>query len=263
MPSRQGDTFVELDGQFYELHAYIEGQPYDPQRRGHLAAAGAMLASYHAAVTGFAPEGLHRSGTLYSPAFLEEALARLVEAWRLGRDSELAHALGELRGHALDLDGRFSSHAPSHQLVIHGDYYADNLLFDGDRIVGVVDYDKACWQPRVVELAEALVYFASSRPGHLNRLVYPGFLEWQPFTLFLQSYARVVVPDRAELEVLPDYVRAIWLSMSLVRLLERGPRPSWAAEALCELASLGQWAQANAGKMIMLARAAAYQSAGP
>jgi homoserine kinase type II len=262
VPTVEGETFVVLDGQFYELHAYIEGRPYDPHRRGHLVAAGRMLACYHEAVTDFAPDALCHRGALYSPAFLQEVLARLVEAWSLDQDPGLADVVGELRAHALDLRARFSSHGPLRHLVIHGDYYADNLLFDDDRIVGVFDYDKACWQPRAVELAEALIYFASSRPGHLNRLVYPGFLEWDLFTQFLESYAHVVVPDDAEVGALPDYVRAIWLSMSLVRLLEQRPRPSWAAEALQELASLGQWAQANAERMVATGRAAARESAG-
>jgi homoserine kinase type II len=137
--------------------------------------------------------------------------------------------------------------------VIHGDYYYDNLLFDGDRIVGVVDYDKARWQPRVVELAEALIYFASLRPGHLEHLVYPGFLDWEVFSRFLRNYARAAALEANEAHALPDYIRCIWLSVSLQRLLERGTPPAEAEEALQEVLALGDWAKAHDRRMVELA----------
>ena len=78
----------------------------------------------------------------------------------------------------------------------------------------------------------------------------------EPFTRFLHHYARattldeVIALDENEVRALPDYVRCIWLSISLQRLLERGPRPAEAPEALCEVLALGDWAKVNAKKMI-------------
>jgi homoserine kinase type II len=180
---------------------------------------------------------------------LSANLASLAQAWGVDRDPDLEPVVSQLAAQASDLATRFARHGPLPQLVIHGDYYAGNLLFDGDCVVGVVDYDKARWQPRVVELAEALIHFASPRPGHLKHLVYPGVLNWEPFTRFLQAYARHVTPNEHEARALPDYIRCIWLQISLQRLLEKGPRPAWAREALQEVLALGDWASANAPQM--------------
>jgi homoserine kinase type II len=252
VPTVSGETFLVLDGECYEVHGYIEGQPYDHDRPAHLEAAAVTLGRYHIHVRGFAPRAMRAQGDLYSPTILRTNLTHLIEAWELERDPALAQVVRQLEDHAADLADGFTHHGALPRLVIHGDYYAGNLLCEGDRIVGVVDYDKARWQPRVVELAEALIYFASPRPGHLRYLVYPGFLQWEPFTRFLHHYARAVVPEPREVYALPDYVRCIWLSVSLQRLREKGQgfHPTEALGALREVVALGDWAQAHAGRMV-------------
>ena len=269
VPTATGETFLVLGDEFYEIHEYIEGEPYDHDRPAHLGEAALTLGRYHVHIEGFAPQALCDLGELYSPTILSTILTHLTKAWRLDRDSDpstssghrLAQVARQLEAQAADLAARFAGHGALPHLVIHGDYYAGNLLFDGDRIVGVVDYDKARWQPRVVELAEALIYFASPRPGHLKHLVYPGFLDWGPFARFLRSYARAAVLNENEMRALPDYIRCIWLSVSLERLLEKGPRPAEGLrpelaeglEALGEVLALGRWADANAHRLSLRA----------
>jgi homoserine kinase type II len=251
VPTVSGETLCILGGEFYEIHGYIEGQPYDHDRTAHLEEAAVTLGRYHTHVQGFAPRAMRARGELYSPTILRTNLTDLAEAWRLDRDPESVQAVRELEAHAAELAAGFVQHGALPHLVIHGDYYAGNLLFDGDRIVGVVDYDKARWQPRVVELAEALIYFASPRPGHLKHLVYPGTLQWEPFTRFLHHYARAVALEEREARALPDYIRCIWLSISLQRLLEKAEqfRPTEALEAVHEVLALGNWARASAQRM--------------
>lgn len=256
VPTIGGETFLVLDGEFYEVHGYIEGTPYDHDRPEHLQEAAVTLGHYHTCVEGFAPQVLCDLGELYSPTILSTTLAALTTAWGLDRDPDMAQVARQLDAHAVHLAANFAGHGTLPYLVIHGDYYAGNLLFNGDRIVGVVDYDKARWQPRVVELAEALIYFASPRAGHLRYLVYPGFLNWELFVHFLHNYSRAAVLGENEVCALPDYVRCIWLLVSLERLLERGARPAEALEALQEVLALGDWAKANARQMIEASRAA-------
>ncbi len=252
LPAASGETLLVLDDEFYEIQGYIEGAPFEHARLAHFQAAAIMLGRYHDCVRGFAPLALCHMGDLYDPPILTTNLTRLKEVWTRDRDPALAEIVRQLESHEADLRSRFALHDQLPYLVIHGDYHADNLLFDGDRIVGVVDYDKARWQPRIVELAEVLIYFASSRPGHLKHLVYPGFLEWDKFTSFLHNYAYAQAVSLREQEVraLPDYIRCIWLSISLQRLLEKGHRPPEALEALREVLSLGDWSTANRQRMI-------------
>jgi homoserine kinase type II len=256
VPTISGDTVLLLGGELYDIQEYIEGEPYDHERLAHLEEAALTLGRYHIHVEGFAPQALCPLGELYSPPIMRRILSGLTAAWQLDRDPDLAETAQRLEAHAADLAGRFAEHRALPYLIIHGDYYAGNLLFESDRIIGVVDYDKARWQPRVVELAEALIYFASPRAGHLQHLIYPGFLNWEPFFHFLQGYGQAAVLKEEEMGALPDYVRSIWLSMSLKRLLEEGSRPTEALEALQEVLALCNWAEANANQMVEAAHAA-------
>jgi homoserine kinase type II len=250
IPTASGETLLTLDTEFYEVHEYVEGTPYDHTSSEHFQEAARMLGQYHTHVRGCAPQALCDLGELYSPAILRANLAHLTNVWALEHDTDLVQMVRQLQAHAVNLETCFSEHGSLPHLVIHGDYYAGNLLFEGDRIVGVVDYDKARWQPRVVELAEALIYFASPRPGRLKHLVYPGFLEWEPFTRFLRHYAHVIALEENEARALPDYVGCIWLSVSLQGLLEKCSRPTKALDALREVLSLGDWARDNTQRMI-------------
>lgn len=257
IPTLRGDTFLLLEGEQYEVQKYIDGGPYHQGRPEHLQAAARLLGSYHTLVEGFAPQALRERGVLYAPAKAREILRRLCESWQLEQDPHLAQIAWQMDTCVDQLADRFSRHGDLPYVVIHGDYHAGNLLFDGDRIVGVVDYDKANWQPRVAEMAEALIYFASPRPGHLKHLVYPGFLEWEPFRRFLQAYTRDGVLIEGEICALPDYICCIWFSFSLQRLWEKSAQcPTQAAEALHEVLTLVDWALTRRAEMIKVAQAA-------
>ncbi len=250
VPNIDGQTSLVLDGEMYEIQGYIEGEPYEHGRLAHLEEAGLTLGRYHCLVEGCAPQALCRLGPLYGPSILSRLLIQLTETWQLNLDAETAGICRELESEASDLAERFAGNDRLSHLVIHGDYYADNLIFEGDRIIGVVDYDKASWQPQVAELAEALIYFSSQRPGHLRYLVYQGFLDWEPFFRFVQSYGRGTDLQQKEIGALPDYVRCIWLCVSLKRLLQKGPRPVQASEALQEVLELACWGRVHAGQMV-------------
>lgn len=258
-----GATFLVFGEESYEIQEYIEGTPYDHTNAAHFQEAASTLALYHILVRDFSPPALHDRGGLYDPTILSTNLAKLTKAWQLEQDSGLSPLLRQLVTHAADLATRYAGQESLPHLVIHGDYYADNLLFEGDHVVGVVDYDKACWQPRVAELAEALIYFASPRPGHLRHLVYPGFLDWEPFTRFLRHYARANPLDESEVHALPDYIRCIWLLISLQRLIEGDRRPAEAAGALHEVLALGNWAADHVHQMVEISRAATGIRASP
>jgi Ser/Thr protein kinase RdoA (MazF antagonist) len=251
VPTAGGERFLLVDGEVYEIAECIEGAPYDPDRPQHLVAAGETLGQYHTLVKGLVLPVLRGRAELYRPANARTELERLREAWQIEHDPGLLEAAREIEAQIEALAARFAEHTVLPRWTIHGDYHGGNLLFQGDRIVGVVDYDKINWQPRITEVVEALIYFSSPRPGHLRYLVYPGFLERRPFARFLQGYARTAGLDEDEIQALPDYVWCIWLSMSLYRLWQRQPhRPPGAPEALQEVLALGAWASAHTRQMV-------------
>jgi Ser/Thr protein kinase RdoA (MazF antagonist) len=257
--TEQGQTLLVLDGEYYEVEEYVDGEPYDQHRPEHLEAAARLLGRYHTLVEGFAPPALQEAGNRYSPVQVSDHLRDLQRAWHLDPEADLG-ALYRLQA---ALTGHWAGHGPLPYLVNHGDYYAGNLLFDSDRVVGLVDYDKASWQPRVAELAEALIFFATLRPGHLRHLVYPGYMDWGPLSRFLQGYGREIALTESEALALPDFVCCIWFAVSLQRLLEGQPTepPPEARAALAEVADLVSWALDSRQEMVRLAQTAREEEA--
>lgn len=238
----RGKTLCVLENECYEIQEYVAGTIYDHDRTAHLEEAASTLARYHSAVSGFAPAELCRSSELYTPRQISENARHLARIWQ-ATDAELADLVAGIEAQVEDLAARFEGHGTLPGVVIHGDYYADNLLFDGDRIVGVVDYDKARWQARIVELAEALIYFASPRPGELLHLAYSGYPEWNLLHRFLHAYGQISALVDAEAKAVADYMQCIWLQMSLWRLRDKAACPPEGCEALAEVLALGRWAQ--------------------
>lgn len=72
--------------------------------------------------------------------------------------------LRELVAWAFDLwqDVQGALPALPHQ-VIHGDANKENLLAEGDRISGLVDFGDSCYNPRICELAVCLSYLMTDR----------------------------------------------------------------------------------------------------
>jgi Ser/Thr protein kinase RdoA (MazF antagonist) len=262
VPTATGETFLALDEELYEIEQFVEGQPYDHSRPAHLDAAARTLGLFHTLASGFSPRALCGQHDLYHPLNAGSILDNLLEAWQIDDAVGVASVVRQIHELVASLSACFAGHVELPRQVIHGDYYAGNLLFDGDRIVAVVDYDKANRQPRMAEVAEALIYFSSPREDNLRHLVYTGFLEWEPFARFLKHYCAAATLLRREVGALPDYVGCIWLTMSLRRLLERYPqRPEEAEPALQEVVALGTWARANAEKMRTTARVASEAAA--
>ncbi len=285
LATKSGDTFIVLDGRFYEIQTYIKGGPYQLNCPKHLQAAAAMLGRYHLSVDGFSNQALNEQGKLYCPQVLDANLTNLNKEWKICYDPKVKKIFRYLQSNALELGERFARHPPLPEIVIHGDYHAGNLIFQKDCIVGVVDYDKSSWQPRVAELAEALIYFSSSSERSFKHLVYSGLLSWDKFSNFLLSYASAFdmnaggspgqghfIPHEAgkiangtgadkflgvsELTALPDYIRCIWISTSLRALSERGPCFPEFSETINEVLTLGNWAAENTQRIIETAFAA-------
>lgn len=251
-PTRRGTTFLELDGEFYEVQDYVHGGPCDVAQSAHFAAAARALGQYHNAVRGFDHPALHRRQERYGPTALGEIIARLAASWRGQTSPHLDLLFEELREHAQDLAARFDQFGPLPQLVIHGDYYADNLIFQGDEVAAVVDYDLAHWCWRALEVAEALIYFAARRPGTLQHIVYPGVLDQGAMRRFLAAYADEVQLLPAEIHALPHFIRVIWLCASLDPPLKSLLSVQDAPRALPEVLGLANWARARALRIVAI-----------
>ncbi len=254
--TRHGSTFVELKGEICEIHEYIPGVLCDRARPAHFAAAAGTLGRYHETVGGFNHPNLHRGRQRYGPTALSRIIDGLVTDWRGQTTSKVERLINELNKHAGDLMARFAGFGELPQLVIHGDYYAGNLIFQGDTVAGVVDFDQAHWAWRAMELAEALIYFTAECSGEFQHIVYPGVLDLDGVCQFLGAYCEKARPSEAEIRALPHMVRTIWLCASLAPPLEPPMSFEAAAQALPEVLALAGWGEVHAPDIVEIGLAA-------
>ena len=147
LPTREGRPFWTVLGGRVSVFQWLPGDELsrgdlDP---GHARRVGYELAKLHRVSNSFAGERPNP----YGP--------RIVHAWV---ESLLAHEREEIRNVARELQGALATAIPLGELVplgvIHGDLFMDNVKWIGDRVSAVFDYEMACRDALVLDLAIAL-----------------------------------------------------------------------------------------------------------
>lgn len=142
-----GGSLRELKGKPAALVSFLDGRSPGRVTVGRCAAVGASLAALHLAGQGFA--GRRRVNAL-GPA----GWRRLFETCR-DRVGEVEPGLASLIAAELDaLAEAWPADLPAG--VIHADLFPDNVLFEGERVTGVIDFYFACDDLLAYDLAVCL-----------------------------------------------------------------------------------------------------------
>jgi homoserine kinase type II len=200
VPACTGADHVELSGRWWIATRGIAGEPFTDGSRAHLRALGATLARYHRVVADQPAQGAE-------PAVLRDIRGRAAKA---GIDPVL-------QARAADVAGRLAGLLPAlPRTVVHGGARRGSLVFAGEHVVGVLDFDSAHPDVRVLDLAVAV---------HDVGKIYTGFgdadnkvaLDLGRITELLDAYSREMRPTAAEMEALPLLLEAKRLKRGLGR----------------------------------------------
>jgi homoserine kinase type II len=260
--TRRGESYLVLDDGVYEVLALITGAFGDDRDSTFRAAAARVLAHYHISVQEFDEPALHRLPVRYHPATLTEIVDRLLT----DRPDDVPEGddplLMRLDQHAHEIAAGLRAFTALPALVVHGDYYTQNIIVRDNRIAGVVDYDEAHWAPRAIEVAEALIYFAREelRDDHdrsrFRHIVYTGCLDLGLARQFLSAYCEILPLAPAEIEAFPYLVRLIWMSAALDPPLRPRLRRGQDAAALREVVQLADFGRDHADAIREVAHSA-------
>ena len=166
IPTRGGERYFEHDGLFYLMTAFIAGSSYDPENPEHLLAAGDGLGRYHRLVSTLSgPYYAHRSSLLTNLG--PEGIGALDVVERLAQPfldieerKRLHDSVSYLQNQFVDVPRAIVEVYPGlSKLVIHGSFGRSTLLFAGDTLIGVVDYDRARFEVRAMDLAVTIKGF--------------------------------------------------------------------------------------------------------
>ncbi len=224
--SNTGRRWAGAAGQVYELYPYMPGEAHEPSSEEQLAEAGRQLAAFHQAAGDFYPPPGKEWPRYHDPAntiaALEWAAQELTSQTGptpAARQREAALAdVRRLLDVATELAADFTDteYTRHPMLTVHGDWHPANVKYHNDRICGIFDLDWATRQPRLVDLADGLIYFAGRRtarmdPADIRTLTAPFELDSDRMRIFLHGYIEHGAVSARELEALPRFMLARWL----------------------------------------------------
>ncbi len=205
-PDRTGALFSLLNGKPAGLVARVDGAPVKLPATDHCARVGEALARLHLASQSYRARLTNRRG----PAWWRQAARAVKPHLDAGRaallDTEIKFQTGFGRG-------RLPKGA------IHGDLFCDNVLFDGERVAGIIDFGFAATDYFAYDLAITVNDWCVPDSGN-------GALVDPLATAMVASYnaARPLTPD--EHDAWPALMRAAALRFWLSRLYDLYlPRP--------------------------------------
>ncbi|MBC8132343.1 MAG: homoserine kinase [Deltaproteobacteria bacterium] len=150
-----GEPFARWGGQIVSLFPWLPGRTLarSAVTVEHARHVGHALARLHQAGTAFPDRGASR----YEPSEIESRIERI--AAHAAHDPLLVDAVRDLRPELAALRSQREP-GPSTETtglqqagLIHGDLFIDNVLFDGDQMVALLDFEQASWGRLAYDLA--------------------------------------------------------------------------------------------------------------
>ncbi|MGE0821984.1 MAG: homoserine kinase [Candidatus Binatia bacterium] len=207
LADRQGQYLTNYEGKPLSLYTALPGKilteaQFTPE---HLEQVGTTLATLHSLSRGYPKEDNNRFS--FSCIF---ALYQHVKEKLPGYLRYLVHTL--------DDEVSYQQQYQEDRLpkgVIHGDLFADNLLFRAGKVVGVLDFEAACYGKFIYDLATAV-----------NALCYvEGRFLIERFNALLAGYQRQRTLTLAEWDAFPTELRFSTLRFTITRLKDFFLRP--------------------------------------
>jgi homoserine kinase type II len=207
-PDRSGALWSFLNGKPAGLVTRLDGEPIERPSPAHCALAGAALAQMHVAATNYRPRLSNRRG----PGWWRQA-ARAVRVFLTDEQQSLVAA--EIKFQAGFAKTKFPRGA------IHGDLFCDNVLFNGSRVSGIIDFGFAATDAFAYDLAIAVNDWCTVIDGARK-----GALEHERMLAMVTAYDRLRRLTAEERAMWPVLLRAAGLRFWLSRLYDLYlPRP--------------------------------------
>lgn len=177
--STAGEPFVRWRGQIVSLFPWVPGRTLARPALTAVQArqAGRALAQLHAAGTTY-PD--HR-GSRYEPAEIERRLETI--AVQSSNDQRLAEAVTVLGPELARLRAARAAALPTG--LIHGDLFIDNVLFEGDDLVALLDFEQASWGRLAYDLAVTTLAWGFGRDDfrpEVVRALFEGYASHRSLT---------------------------------------------------------------------------------
>jgi len=150
--ARDGRAYAGLGAKWVSLFGWRPGRHLGPDEISPAIARnlGAALARLH--VVGAALPASWRRASIYDHAHLVERF----RGFEGSTDPELARAIAILRDELAEAERQAAVRAAASRGIIHGDLFRDNVLWEGEQIVAILDFEQASGGSLAYDLAVCL-----------------------------------------------------------------------------------------------------------
>jgi Ser/Thr protein kinase RdoA (MazF antagonist) len=217
--AKNGRTWVECDGNVYELLSWIEGKPFTQGDVKAIAGLAKFMAQFHLASSDDISAGKEEMKREDHPELLMPYVRKLDSLCRKGCERD---KIKRIREQVFILNDRLE-HELYYKLptaVIHGDVHPGNVMFDGSRVSSVYDFDYMSVQARVRDICDCMAFFTSTRErdfdvNDIYSLTQAFTFDYNLSVVFLNEYSKVIPLAEIEFAALPLILRSLWLNMRL------------------------------------------------
>ncbi len=251
-------SLLELGGRIYELFRYIEGSRFTGSA-AQCGASGWALALFHQMAAEVGAQRSREAPSYHANAITPARLRSLDPARLAGERTQEAAELGKQLANLYE-----QAAARAEQIgigdwpkqTIHGDWHPGNMLFEGDQLAAVIDYESARTDARCVDLAgAALQNSLTTSPGHPPHS-WPENLHVDRYKATLTGYEQCMQQRRstllstAELQVLPDLMIESLIAEAAAPIAATGRFGEHEAHSMLDMVHRKtRWIRENAEKL--------------
>ncbi|MAE65388.1 MAG: hypothetical protein CMJ18_14040 [Phycisphaeraceae bacterium] len=226
---RDNNSMLERNGAIYELFEYISGTGYDNSLQA-TGEAGRILALFHKLLREFRSEYKPQVGSYHASKSVQRSMK--IAPQTLGRIDRDGRNADEIQALVRSLDTSYRAAAsrvveagldewPTQ--IVHCDWHPGNMLFRGDRVVAVIDYDSARIQQRITDVANGALQFSILGGGE-DPAEWPDYVDVTRFRRFLATYESVpeCIVSKAEIEAIPWLMIEALIAESVIPIANTG-----------------------------------------
>ena len=215
-------TILQLDNHIYELFEFVSGVRYNGSPEA-ATDAGRRLAEFHRHLSGFTHDWKPQQASFHDSSTVRSHL-KTIGSDRTAKPGEKQSATAEMltvlynessiRVNQLGFDSW------SRQ-IIHGDWHPGNMLFCGNKVAVVLDFDSIRVAPPVVDLANGMLQFSivGGRPSPAD---WPDYFDRDKLLGFLSGYRCVIPLDRNTLDALTDLMIETMIAEAVLPIAATG-----------------------------------------
>ena len=250
--ARDGRTWVVEGEHTYEIVPFIKGLALgEPNSTTQMVSAAKMLSRLHKASQSFSPPTVKDLGRdLYLPRYLdliEEQLSLNVP------HNAPFRALGERMlkmAKQVIVDSERLRPDELLPIAVHGDYTWANVMYRGEEVGGIFDFDWTTRTNRVWDVARGILFFAFRRhsrfnPDDITSLAEAMIPDYERASVFLKAYTEGMLPlNDEEQRILPLFIRETLLCMRIAGM-RKLPTEQRLAYATREMEPLLDWMETS------------------